>query len=82
MKFVYKDNFDGDARHIVNEQDKEITLCDELIDERDGFRTDPDPRAIDTVDCSWCIERHRVLVMERARRDVARELGVDESEVF
>lgn len=80
--FIYKDNFDGDVRHIVKPEQRDETLCEEFIDERDGFRNTADPRAFDIVTCSWCAEVLRQRTLDQARSDVARELGVDESEVF
>jgi hypothetical protein len=80
--FVFEDNYDGLIRHIVNPSEADATLCEELIDARDGFHADADPEAIDIMDCGRCWSINRSRVLDQARSDVAQELGVDESEVF
>lgn len=82
MTYVYKDNFDRLVRHIAKPNEHDVTYCDEFIDGRDGWHADADTHALDIVDCSWCIHVRAQRTLDQARSDVARELGVDESEVF
>lgn len=82
VTFVYEDNYDGLVRHIVKPSEHDATLCELFIDARDGFHADADPNALDILFCGVCDSMNYNAVRDAARREVARELGVDESEVF
>lgn len=64
-------------RHLVRPGEPDATLCDEFIDTQ--FGTEP---ADQSVYCGVCDSMAYNAVKDAARSEVARELGVDEGEVF
>lgn len=77
-RYVYEYRNEGpDIRHVLREPD--ATLCEEYVDGEDGFSNQQ--RGVIQV-CPVCDHLAWLGVIDRARSDAARELGVDKSEVF
>jgi len=67
-------------QHLVRPEETDATLCDLFIDTEFSLERPDEEQARESCEVCWSIRTQRVL--DQARSDVARELGVDESEVF
>lgn len=75
--YEYRDEA-PDIQHIRRKSDPDATLCDEFIED-ESFTAKP--KGV-TQECPVCLRVMQTETYESSRAYVARELGVDISEVF
>lgn len=67
-------------RHIVNPTTNDETACGEYVDPTE-YHADS-AHADVSHSCLYCPSMYEYIIREQARREIAQELMVDESEVF